>query len=54
MKSRITRIDQMKQYLAEAEQDPDNNKLYIEDLKLSIELFGRSFIGKSMMADEKE
>lgn len=30
------RLKTLKQYLAEAEKDPDNNKLYIEDLKESI------------------
>lgn len=33
------RIDNMKAYLAEAEKDPENNKLYIEDLKLAISSF---------------
>ena len=39
----ISRIEQMKLYLAEAELDPENNKLYIEDLKLAISsgLYGK-------------
>lgn len=32
----MTRLQQLKAYLAEAELDPDNNQLYIEDLKISI------------------
>lgn len=31
------RLNRLLKYLAEAELDPNNNKLYIEDLKLSIE-----------------
>jgi hypothetical protein len=34
----MTRLNILKQYLAEAKQDEDNNKLYIEDLLLSIEM----------------
>jgi len=33
------RLIQMKKYLEEALLDPENNKLYIEDLKLSISHF---------------
>lgn len=32
-----TRLERLQQYLIKAEADPENNKLYIEDLKVSIE-----------------
>ena len=32
----MTRLDRLRQYLEEANRDPENNKLYIEDLKVSI------------------
>lgn len=35
----VSRIETIKQYLAEAEKSPEENKLYIEDLKLSLTLF---------------
>jgi len=35
----VSRIETIKQYLAEAEQSPEGNELYIEDLKLSLTLF---------------
>lgn len=31
------RLERLQKYLAEAELSPEDNKLYIEDLKLSIE-----------------
>lgn len=34
----MTRLETLRQYLAEAKLDPDNNKLYIEDLEASIEM----------------
>ena len=37
------RLEQMKKYLAEAEKSPEENKLYIEDLKLSIKNFDSMF-----------
>ncbi len=33
----MNRLDKLKQYLAEALTDEESNKLYIDDLKLSIE-----------------
>lgn len=36
-----TRLAQMKKYLADAMLDPVANKLYIEDLNLSIEFFDK-------------
>jgi len=35
----MNRLDKIKRYLREALKNPDNNRLYIEDLKLSLELF---------------
>lgn len=32
-----TRLERLQQYLAKAEASPDDNELYIEDLKTSIE-----------------
>jgi hypothetical protein len=33
------RLETVKQYLAEAEKSPEGNELYIEDLKLSVDIF---------------
>ena len=37
----MNRLDNLKSYLKEARKDPDNNKLYIEDLKESIKTVER-------------
>lgn len=39
-----TRLHQMKQYLKEALNDPIRNKLYIEDLELSISFCERQIV----------
>lgn len=40
----MERLELLQQYLTEAELDADNNKLYIEDLKLSID-YQKSILG---------
>ena len=42
-----TRIETIKQYLAEAMQSPEGNELYIEDLKLSLDIFQKAVNNKS-------
>lgn len=42
-----TRIENIKQYLAEAMQSPEGNELYIEDLKLSLDIFQKAVNNKS-------
>lgn len=37
----MERIKNLKRLLAEAKANPENNQLYIEDLKLSIKMFER-------------
>lgn len=41
------RLETVKQYLAEAEQSPEGNELYIEDLKLSVDIFTQAVNNKS-------
>lgn len=40
------RLERLQKYLAEAELSPEDNKLYIEDLKLSIDIFTRAAANK--------
>ncbi len=40
----MERLNQLHEYLAEAEKDPENNVLYIEDLKVSIR-YQQSLLG---------
>ena len=42
-----TRIENIKSYLAEALQSPEGNELYIEDLKLSLDIFQKAVNNKS-------
>lgn len=37
----MTRLERLEEYLKLAMLDPENNKLYIEDLKISIPYFKR-------------
>lgn len=42
-----TRIENIKSYLTEALQSPEGNELYIEDLKLSLDIFQKAVNNKS-------
>lgn len=44
----MERLNTLNQYLAEAQLDPENNELYIEDLKISIE-YQQTLVDKSIL-----
>jgi hypothetical protein len=48
----MSRLIRLKKYLAEAELDADNNKLYIDDLKLSIKYEQSKTIYEAMIYDK--
>lgn len=56
----MNRLAQMREYLKIAERDPENNKFYIEDLKLSIEMFETAkqatqiYIGNGIFVDNEQ